>query len=241
MFYELTHPAYETDYRYEDENPVRLVGEYWIPAINCEECLTWACTNERIWNVSESSRESDFLRPSPLERRVWMTMVSGWSRILGVEARRIRPGTYLGPPVVELSGVKFGDIVHPYVGPKLVRNSVREYLVANKFSGVRFHSVQILWGKGDEGDAFDNELWAMEITGKKWRAGENEDSVVVCDLCKRTKFLQDVPMRIDESRSDDSEFFILDDNPNMLFVSESCGQKLLGLGLTNTHLRPVSP
>jgi hypothetical protein len=82
-------------------------------------------------------------------------------------------------------------------------------------------------------------LWELNVNGRAFRAGSTLDTLVVCHHCGITKFPNPQDLTVDVARWDGSDFFNLDMNPNMLFVTERVRALFLRERFSNCEFQPV--
>lgn len=107
-------------------------------------------------------------------------------------------------------------------------------------TGVEFVNVHLTSaGTGELCPEALPELWELYVTGKAWRVGMDAARITACRGCKRLTFPEPNYFTVDESRWDRTDFFNLDLNPNMVFVTERVAQALAASPFTNWRCLPV--
>ena len=84
------------------------------------------------------------------------------------------------------------------------------------------------------------ELFEILPTGNAWRFGADAKENPICQLCDRRQFLKLSRWNIDPQRWDGSDFFNLEMNPNMIFVTQRVKDLFDGQNLSNYVCLPLS-
>lgn len=219
-FFDLTHPHYETDYAEELANPIQIVEDVRLPGLICSKCgETWA-GDRRLYFPIEDAHLLQRLSGPPLPELEWSKLVADVRANLGLPADfALMPGDILGVPTAELMHNEIPDLVHPFPGQIVVRSAVVDTLRRAEVTGWRPVRLNVRWSKRIRQPGIEPpELYELLVTDHMWREGVDQASITVCEHCGRTIFPAWRP--ITESRWDGSDFFNVDNNPNMVFVTE---------------------
>lgn len=239
-FYRLVKFSYDTDREDDLYNPVRVHNNYWIPSIICEKCSTWS-GSDKIFKPFTEEQLEPFLDGGFIEYEKWKKLSIEWAKKLEIDISCIQPGADLGFPTVELLSENYCDFIHYFPGRMLVTEKVVETIVSISATGVEFIKITPVWSKKSKcKDKPLPTLWILDVAGSAWRVGVTEEKMRVCDICPRTKFLAK-KMLIDEERWDGSDFFHLENNPNMVFVTEKIVNALEKAKLTNYSCELLKP
>ncbi len=239
QFFRLTHPDYKADQAHDKTNPVKISTGICLPGIICSECgQTWAGSRRLYLPVSDPSLRAR-LRPAPLREAEWMALAQDVRKALNLpEDFLLWPGDDLGTPIAELKSEKIYHFLHPFPGQLIVRVSVVDALTQAGLTGFRPLRLQVRWSaKKREQSADPPILYELVITGAAWRMESNLERITVCKHCGRTEFPRWTP--IDESRWDGSDLFNIDQNPNMVFVTERACELFAEHHFTNYVCAPV--
>lgn len=229
QFYKLTHPTYITDDQFEFRNPVSTASQLRLPGIECPVCGRWASSNRLRVGVPAGAQPfgpQEFVTPAQ-----WMLGREGWARLLGVSADELAPRAEVGPPMGQCTSEIAEDVVHPMPGIVWVRRSVREAM--NPLTGVSFADVQL------DGEC-DAHLAELVIHGRAWRRGSTTESLQLCHVCGRTGFPNPRDLSVDEARWDGSDFITVDDNPNIVIVTERVALVLDAHRFSNVAVEPIA-
>ncbi len=239
MFYKLTHPVYENDLQdARKANPVTIKYVYRIPSIICEVCGTWASGGSRIRKVLPDTILTPFNGITFLQRLEWQKKRAKWAETLEVSEEEIRPATKLGLPDIELFYPVTTDFIHA-LGQVFVTDDLASLLKEQKFRGLDFFPFEPVWSKKMKVQKGDPpRLWELVITGKAWRVGVTPESLLLCGLCDRKGFPQ-TRMLIDRDRWDESDFFNIDENPNIVIVTQKVADFFEKQGFSNYKLEPL--
>jgi len=238
-FYRLTDYDYETDQAFSRHNPVRIIGSLHIPSQICTNCGTWSsCDRLRMVNLHKADVQI-FRGYNFLDLQEWLANRPRWAQELGVEEKEIRPGAALGPPHGEVKNVIKEDIVHPFPGMIWVKENIVTLLKSISPTGVEFVPVELQKKKGLKKTFELPQLWELYVTGKAWRKGADPQAIVKCKLCGRREFPHPDILAVDEARWDGSDFFNLDQNPNMVFVTGKVHDILVKNKISNIDLIPI--
>ena len=166
----------------------------------------------------------------------WLAARARWADALGLDVERVSPGARLGEPSGRPASAKravMEDAVHPGPGVLWVGARLRDELARATLRGVAFAAVELPIG----GHAPD--LWELVVGGRAWRQGSSEENVRACDVCGRRGFPRPKSLTVDESRWDGSDFFFLDENPNIIVVSERVADVFESNEFSNVLLEPI--
>jgi len=238
-FYRFTRKRHETDQAFSRHNPVKIIGKLHIPSQICPNCGTWSsCERLRRVNLHKADVQK-FRGYNFLDLQEWLANRPGWAKELGVEEKEIRPGAALGPPLGEVRNVIKEDIVHPFPGMIWVKENIVTLLKSISPTGVDFIPVELQKKKGLKKNIELPQLWELYVRGKAWRKGVDPQSIIKCDLCERTEFPHPDILAVDESRWDGSDFFNVDQNPNIIIVTEKVHDILVKNKISNIDLIPI--
>jgi hypothetical protein len=209
MFFQLTHPDYETDLDDDHRNPVRMRTKYQVPGIICPVCGPRSPGGRLRIPVPHDPHE--FLGIKFLEIADWNAARERWAGLLGVDADSVLPGSEVGPPVGVCGRPIDEDAVHPFPGQIWVVERMRQEIVAAGFSGVGFGDVNL---EGACGSVVLSEIIASGRASSVAPGG-----TVLCEICER-RSPGTFGASIDESTWDGSDFFHVDENPNAIWISQ---------------------
>jgi hypothetical protein len=252
MFFRLTHPPYEDDFQNEKLNPVWIESPYNIPGIVCPVCGPMGFSARLRIPLPSQDVLDEFRDMRHLPLNQWLAERSRWAEMLNLCADQLTPGASLGPPCGLLKGMPTSDVIHPS-GELWVRTHVMNKLKEISCTGVEYAKASFVYRPGDieafcEGVVVDYEqvdeaslpeYWEVTVTGTAWREGQSEETVRVCHLCGRTEFPSPHRLRVDESRWDGSDFFNVDRNTRIVFVTDRVCKALEKLGASNYHCKPL--
>jgi hypothetical protein len=241
QFYEFTHPAYGTDRAQQMANPLQTVDEVWLPGLICSVCgETWAGSRRLYLPVIEPNLLRR-LGGLPLPEVEWRDLAQAVRKHVNLpEDFLLMPGDALGTPTIELLSTSISDFMHPFSGQIIARGSVINVLQRERLTGFNAIQVHAYWSsriQKQNPSLQTPELYELLVTGHVWREGVDKEAITVCKHCGRTIFPSWRP--ITESRWDGSDFFNVDMNPNMVFVTEKTCQVLAENQITNFACVPV--
>lgn len=238
-FYTLTHPDYETDHAAERMNPLRQIERAWIPGIRCRYCnQTWA-GSRKLYLPLPNGDIRQRLIPSPLENETWQDLVRAMRQALNLPDDFVfRPGDELGVPRYELLSTTVPDLLHPFPGTIVVTEKVEQALREAALTGYRPLSVAVRWGARFKQNRHPPpSLWGLHIHGQAGRIGSR--FMTDCEHCGRTR-LQVVGTSLDRSRWDNTDFFHIDINPNIVGVTERVCDLLASHRFSNYRCLPLN-
>lgn len=252
MFYQLDHPDYPTDIDQNKQNPIEYMGnDYAIPGIDCPKCDTWALgPTERIRvRITEDPKVAAMLRKPPRLFRwvppvVWKQEAVEIALLLGIDRSLVVPGAEVGPLQIVLMAYPENDILFSwYGGMILVNDRIREMLTEINATGVAFNKVDLRWAKKKNIDQSVPLplLWELEITGRASLRPEWHELASFCDICGRLEQVKDSDhLSTEKLRWDGSDFFTLDLNQKIVFVTERICRTFKELGATNYSCKPFT-
>lgn len=229
-FFKLTHPQYRTDAEEEARNPVMYMAPYHLPGVICDACGPWS-SSARL-RIPPSTGLNEFLGTSFMQVSDWQRARSQWAQTLNVSADELSPGAELGPPMGICKSRINEDTVHPLPGVVWVTSRVRGVLIMASFTGMSFVGVQL-------SASCEVDMWELVVHGRASRKGSTLETLRLCDICGRTGFPSPKNLSVDEARWDGSDFVIVDDNPNMILVSERVKNTIDASGITNLAVSPT--
>lgn len=163
----------------------------------------------------------------------WMRSRENWARVLGVEAGELAPGAKIGPPTGICTSAIGEDVVHPVPGEVWINSRVQEVLAGARFTGVAFAKVQV------SSECGDVDLAELVVQGRARRKGSTFESLRECEICGRLGFPSPTTLAVDEARWDGSDFVTLDDNPNIIIVTERVASVLESHPFSNVVVEPI--
>ena len=117
--------------------------------------------------------------------------------------------------------------MHPFPGLIIVSQDVVEILREHACTGVEFIPVRV------KKPAPSINLYELAINGNAWRVSISEEDIILSDCCGRYQFpLPNSIVNVDETRWDKSDFFVLDMNPNRVFITNKVVAALENLSPT---------
>lgn len=239
-FYELTHPNYETDQQKSCQNPVSVREELAIPSVICPDCGIWSGSDKLRFSLPPSAYQESFKIPSILPLNEWSRNRPIWAGMLGVDASMIRPGTLLGSPTGRLqAGAGLPDFLHPTPGLIWVKLHVMNAFVSSALRGISFAQVHFESCEDCKHRDDLTELWEIVASGKARRKGTDPAASIACDICGRRTFPAPGDLRVDEATWDESDFFNVDLNPNIVLVTERVKDLIEEERFSNVALIPV--
>jgi hypothetical protein len=208
MFFQLTHPDYETDLDHDHRNPVSIRTRYRVPGIKCPVCGPRSSGSRLRVPVPDDPHE--FLGIMFLELADWNAARGRWSARLGVDAESVLPGAAIGAAEGVCSRPIDEDAVHPFPGQIWVGERARQGITAAGFSGVAFAEVHL------EGCA---SVVLSELVASGRASSVAPGGTLLCEICgRRSAGIFGAP--IDEGSWDGSDFFHVDGNPNAIWISQ---------------------
>jgi hypothetical protein len=206
-----------------------------LPMITCDACGEWGGSGKlRIPVPPELATELGTFRELnyaiPLED--WKCRSLRWADLLHVPVASLEPSMNIGPPYGAVQGKIQDDVIHAMPGYIWVQDRVKDAVVAAGFTGVRPVEVKL----DKEGMP---RLWELYIEGKAFRVGSTPESLLECALCGRTKFRNPKDLTVDVDRWDGSDFFNLDGNSNMAFVTERVHDLFVREAFSNCEFLPI--
>jgi hypothetical protein len=203
--------------------------------VTCDACGKWGGSNKLHVSVpAELAAElGTFPGPNyaiPLEE--WKRRSLRWAQLLGVPVEKLEPSMDIGPPYGAVQGKIQDDVIHAMPGYIWVQDRVKDAVVAAGFTGVRPVEVKL----DKEGMP---RLWELYIEGKAFRVGSTLESLLECALCGRTKFPNPKHLTVDVDRWDGSDFFNLDGNDGMAFVTERVRDLFVREAFSNCEFLPI--
>jgi len=244
-FYKLTHPDYATDRAADMANPIRMVNELYVPGITCSACgESWASSDRVRVSVPKTSDLRAYLTGKCLPESEWRAFAEKLRRELTIPSwMKVTPGAQIGLPTGELSTSQIPDMMHPFPGQIIAQNHVVQALEKEKLTGFFPVRVQVRWSErvmDRDRDAPAPELYELLVKGVAWRVGVDTNTITICPRCGRTVFANVAHFDIDTNRWDGSDFFHVDQNPNIILVTERVCMTLAEYNYTNYTCAPVS-
>jgi hypothetical protein len=238
LFFELTHPEYETDADDEAANPVQVVEEVAMPGIICPACGPWAGSRRLYLPVDDPRLRRCLARP-PLPVQEWLELAGEVRRALALpDDVRLLPGDVLGSPAVELLRAAVPDFLHPFPGRVVVKAAVVRALADRGLTGYRPIEASVRARSSAAAAQALPRLFELLIRGEAWSVGQNRQAVIACEACGRTAPGHAEPSSIDEGRWDGSDFFTANGNPNVVYVTEAVCRAVSEYGFSNVVCRP---
>jgi hypothetical protein len=231
MFYELTHPDYETDHDSDRRNPVRTRTTYRVPGMMCHLCGPRSSGTHLRVPIPPDADE--FLGLKFLDIADWNSARTRWAELLSVDAELVLPGARIGPSEGVCSHPIEEDAVHPFPGRIWITERMRQGIVAAGFSGVEFEDVHL------EGACGSVRL--SEIIASGQASSVAPGGALLCELCGR-RSPGTFGASVDQSTWDGRDFFHVDENPNAIWISQRVADFFQGdIGrFTNVECVPLA-
>lgn len=236
-FFRLTTPRYATDHESDRRNTVwvadPLVG---LPPTICELCgNSWASNARLRVPVPQELADEVGTFPgvrTPLPWEEWRRRRIRWAALLNVAPDMLVPGLDIGPPYGEVRRKTKEDVIHASPGYVWVQERVKGAIEQAGFSGVKL--VEVVLDKRD-----CPRLWELDVHGHGFRPGTTAESLRDCQRCGRLVFPNPEDLTVDVSRWDGSDFFDLDRNTAMIFVTERVRDLFVRERFSNCAFNPV--
>jgi hypothetical protein len=231
-FFKLCAPDYPTDAIERAFNPVTAVAALRVPGVACPVCGPWSSSRRLRVPIPRDVSEFQGIRFLPLDD--WTQMRTRWADQLGVEASSIEPGAEIGPPAGTCTASITEEAVHPSPGQIWLSQRVRLAFERASMRGVGFAAVHL------DAGCSSTPMYELTVEGRCWRVGSTQKSVTACDSCGRRSYLNPGSHDVDATRWDGSDFFFLDSNPNIVFVSERVAAVVAEVRVSNLVARRLS-
>ncbi|SMQ80970.1 Protein of unknown function (Gmx_para_CXXCG) [Bacillus sp. OV166] len=227
MFYNLGSPVYSSDVAMSRANPVEYINPVFLPGIYCPKCNDlWASSSRVRINETVSKQVSNILQSHnlpdfgvPLDQ--FQSLCKEIALATNIPLKMLEPGVDLCPPEGLIRNTKVKDFTHPFPGLIWVKESVKASLEEAKLQGITFIKVNLKWtGKMKNSTEAVPELWEIVVNGKAWLEGSNLETITACSMCGRKEFLRGKNSKVDKTRWEGSDAFYVDDNPNIVIVTE---------------------
>jgi hypothetical protein len=158
----------------------------------------------------------------------------------------ILPGDIIGVDSAKISSPKLSDIIFPSVAVFLFGERAASVLQNAGFTGAELLKIPVSFSGKKYVDIEPPVLYQLRVTGKANNVGSPDSNIVVCDVCHRSISSHVTRVyEVDESRWDGSDIFNIDENENMVFVTERVREALLTAQLNNVVFKelplPVLP
>jgi len=242
LFFTLSHPCYETDFEYDVANPVRSIEDIWLPGMVCSECgMIWAGSRRLYLKLHDANLQRR-LCGEPLPKAQWERLAHEAKAAIHLpDDFVLQLGDVLGTPAMELLAGEIPDFLHPFPGQLVVRARVVEILERQRFTGFRPVRVEVRRNEQMSISLTETpELYELVVTGSAWRPGSDLDHITACRYCGRTTFPDPGRLTVDTKRWDGSDFFHVDKNPNIVFVTERVCSVLTQHRFSNYACNPVN-
>ena len=238
-FYRLTHPKYDTDWDALHANPIQIEERYWMPGLVCPACGTWS-GHRRIPIAVEGFAVVGVPQDAPLPMEAWRSLENDVKAANGaLREIHLRPGDLFGQPIALVKAEPVPDFMHPFSGQLVVREQVLAALRSANLTGYTPIVLDTRWCTEDGVHAdFPPKLYMLVVTGIAWRQGIGEQDILACEKCGRRIYPYPDWQQVDETRWDGSDFFNVDRNPGMVFVTEHVCSVLAEGGYTNYVCMP---
>lgn len=248
IFYRLDSPSYLTDVAMSRTNPCKCTDPVSLPGVYCSACNEiWAGSNRIRTELFVSERAEDIIQSHKLKRfgvplDQFQELCREISSSTKIPLERLRPGAKICPPTGTLRSSKLRDFTHPFPGLMWVTKQVKTVLESAELKGISFAAVNLRWtGKMKNTSVMIPDLWEVVVNGKAWRQGSDLQTITSCSVCGRMEYRRGgTDLTVDESRWDGSDFFHVDENPNIVIVTENVTQILSQGNFTNYVYEPVS-
>lgn len=223
QFYELTHPPYTSDQQFSRMNPVQRKVEYRLPSMKCERCGTWAGSKRIRLDERLVTEISTYLQsignPRFVSPQEWEKIGQDLSNRTGLPKETLGPGADYGAPTGRIRRANIADFLHPFPGTVWITSKVVDAFKDADLTGIELVPVKLKLSKKVPVEN-PPRLWEVVVKGHAWRHGMSLDTITVCEICRRKKFPQPEQLSVDGARWDGSDFFHVDLNPNIVFVTE---------------------
>jgi hypothetical protein len=231
LFFKLTHPVYASDQDANNRNPILSWASHRIPGILCDICGPWS-SSSRL-RVPLPSVANEFIGVNFLSVKDWKEASDRWANLLKIDKTLLEPGAVIGQPMGKCIFTPTEDVVHPMPGQIWISDRVRKVFERENFSGVTFAEVYLT--PKCETTSF-SELVAQ---GRARRSISTINNIQICDVCGRRNFPSPNNLILDTTSWDRSDFFLLDNNPNILVVSKRVVDVLNSNGFSNVIATPI--
>jgi hypothetical protein len=249
-FFILDHPEYATDYQDSRQNPLEAKERLFMPGYQCSAChQTWAGSHRRYHPFHTTNRAllKRLTHPWPMKDAEWHAFAAEVRAALHVpDTFILQPGDYLGIPTVEVRSARLHDFTFLPIGRIIVNETVLDVLQTAGFRGFVVQPCQVRVGKKAQA-AYPQppRLFELVVTGRAWLVGSDPQNVQTCAVCQHAAFIADYDvtreylLEIDETRWDGSDLFLVNNNPNITFVTEQVCQVLAAHQCTNYVCNPT--
>jgi hypothetical protein len=236
-FYRLDDPPYETDHQDQIANPIWTGSGFYVPAISCAVCgQTWSGSRLTYWPV----KNPDLLKrltAGPLTDSEWCDLAEELRIELNLESvNDIRPGDTVNSPTYVVDRPVRNDFVFVVGGILIAKQIVVGAITSAYLTGVRPTTPALTFRKRAGIDR--PALYQLLITGKASRVGTQVK--IECNHCKRPEVTSSSP-EIDVASWDGSDFFIINENPAYIGITERARDVLAAHGFTNYTCTPILP
>jgi hypothetical protein len=242
----MTHPEYETDRADERANNVNL-KMLSFPGIECSACgQIWGGSRFMNWPVPKRNIRS-FQNEWPIRSEDWFRLRDDYLDEVNLPKETlILPGDRIGIGSAKISSPKISDVIFPLIGVFLFGERAASVLQNSGFRGAELLKIPVSFSSKKCIDIEPPVLYQLRVTGKARNVGSPDSDTVVCDVCHRSISKHTTRVReVDESRWDGSDIFNMDENENMVFVTERVREALLTAQLNNVVFKelplPVLP
>lgn len=212
--FQLTTPSYRSDHEFVRRNPVELIAEYNVPGIICDACGVWA-SYARL-RIARKSHLEEFEGLRYLPAPEWHRSRRRWAQLLKIDPDDLSPGAILGTPTGRCKSAIREDVVHPFPYPGViwVNDRVRTAFAKARLTGLSMMKVDLSPSRCRK------DLWELVAHGRVSRKGATKKRSSVCQICGRPKFGTPKNLVINARSWDGSDFSVLDENDNIMVVSE---------------------
>jgi len=236
-FFRLDTPKYATDHESDRRNTVWVARPFVrLPAATCDVCGTWSSSKKLRVDVPQALIAELGTFPGmqePLPWEEWQRRRAEWATALNIAPEQLKPSTKLGPPYGKVQRKTKEDVIHASPGYVWVQERVKKAIEQAGFRGVGL--VEVIVDKKKECP----QLWELVVEGHGFRPGHTAESLRDCQQCGRQIFPNPEDLTVDVSRWDGSDFFDLDGNPNMIFVTERVRDLFVREGFSNCAFYPI--
>jgi hypothetical protein len=181
--------------------------------------------NRRLYIINNKNEtyKNVLRKPGYMIDKRWYTLRDTVRRELALNQEfELRPGDELGRLMIETESSNLTDVMHPFPGQIIIRQNVVELLAESDLHGFNLQKAIVSNLKKSPNHVSEHlNLYELIPKGYAWRIGIDQNSIEVCDTCKRRIFPRPTHWEIDLERWDGSDFFIMDLNPNMVFVTQA--------------------
>ena len=185
-----------------------------LPGVFCPVCSeTWSSFDRIRVKLPRDPHIRKMVNIPPVDLDVFQNYASIVSSSLSIPIIRITPGCEIGLPNASINKPYSIDIIELFSGIFWVNQNVKELVEHHNLTGIRFVNVTI----SDCNQS--HKIYEIDVFGAAWRVGSTPQNIIICKNFSRKTFHKTKDV-IDTDHWDGSDFFCVDQNPNILFVTE---------------------